>query len=46
MSNISAIRHVVPDLGGYGAKAAVLFAEVDGLKLINDSYGHRAETTL
>src|SRR5688500_846364 len=41
-SFISALEHVLPQVERYGAQAAVLFADVDGLKLINDRFGHRA----
>lgn len=41
-SFISSLGHILPQVQRYGAKAAVLFADVDGLKLINDKFGHRA----
>jgi diguanylate cyclase (GGDEF)-like protein len=41
-SFITALEHVIPQVHRHEAQAAVLFADVDGLKLINDKYGHRA----
>lgn len=41
-SFIGALQHVLPQVQRYGTQAAVLFADVDGLKLINDNFGHRA----
>jgi diguanylate cyclase (GGDEF)-like protein len=41
-SFINSLQHVLPQVEDHGAQAAVLFADVDGLKLINDKYGHRA----
>ena len=41
-SFISALEHILWQVEHYDAQAAVLFADVDGLKLINDKFGHRA----
>jgi diguanylate cyclase (GGDEF)-like protein len=37
-----ALEQVLLQVQNQGAQAAVLFADVDGLKLINDKFGHRA----
>jgi diguanylate cyclase (GGDEF)-like protein len=39
---IKALEQVLLEVQNQGAQAAVLFADVDGLKLINDKFGHRA----
>ena len=41
-SLISALQHILRQVQYDGAQAAVLFADVDGLKLINDKFGHGA----
>ena len=41
-SFISALEHILPQVQRDAVKAAVLFADVDGLKLINDKFGHGA----
>ena len=41
-SFISALQHLLRHVQADGARAAVLFADVDGLKLINDQFGHGA----
>ena len=41
-SFISALQDILPRVQSDAAQAAVLFADVDGLKLINDKFGHRA----
>ena len=41
-SFINSLQHILPQVEEHGAQAAVLFADVDGLKLINDKFGHRA----
>ena len=41
-SFINALQRVLPQVQSDGAQAAVLFADVDGLKQINDKFGHRA----
>jgi diguanylate cyclase (GGDEF)-like protein len=39
---IKALEQVLLQVHNQGTEAAVLFADVDGLKLINDKFGHRA----
>ena len=41
-SFMNALQHILPHVQADSAQAAVLFADVDGLKLINDQFGHRA----
>jgi diguanylate cyclase (GGDEF)-like protein len=41
-SFINSLQRILPQVEDHGAQAAVLFADVDGLKLINDKFGHRA----
>ena len=36
------LDRIIARAGRYDAKAALLFVDVDGLKAINDSFGHRA----
>ena len=36
------LDHLIARIERYGDTAAMLFVDVDGLKLINDSFGHRA----
>jgi diguanylate cyclase (GGDEF)-like protein len=36
------LERLIARTGRYDAKAALLFVDVDGLKAINDSFGHRA----
>ena len=37
-----ALERLIDRVGRYGEKAALLFVDLDGLKLINDSFGHLA----
>lgn len=39
---INALNERIVRLNRYGTRAAVLFADVDGLKQLNDRYGHNA----
>jgi diguanylate cyclase (GGDEF)-like protein len=41
-SFIAALQDVFPQVEKHGVEASVLFADIDGLKLINDKFGHRA----
>jgi diguanylate cyclase (GGDEF)-like protein len=41
-SFINSLQRILLQVQDHGAQAAVLFADVDGLKLINDKFGHRA----
>src|SRR5687767_6272621 len=41
-SFLLSLQHTLLQVQGHGFKAAVLFADMDGLKLINDKYGHPA----
>ncbi|MGN6057364.1 MAG: GGDEF domain-containing protein [Sphingomicrobium sp.] len=36
------LQRLIARVGRYDAKGAMLFVDVDGLKAINDSFGHRA----
>jgi diguanylate cyclase (GGDEF)-like protein len=36
------LERLIARVDRYGLKAAMLFVDVDGLKVINDSFGHRA----
>lgn len=36
------LERLIARVERYGLKAAMLFVDVDGLKIINDSFGHRA----
>jgi diguanylate cyclase (GGDEF)-like protein len=36
------LERLVARVGRYGSSAAMLFVDLDGLKMINDSFGHRA----
>jgi diguanylate cyclase (GGDEF)-like protein len=36
------LERLIARVDRYGLKAAMLFVDVDGLKIINDSFGHRA----
>jgi diguanylate cyclase (GGDEF)-like protein len=36
------LERLIARVSRYDAKAAMLFVDVDGLKIINDSFGHRA----
>ncbi|MFP5330188.1 MAG: GGDEF domain-containing protein [Alphaproteobacteria bacterium] len=36
------LRNLIARVGRYGESAAMLFVDIDGLKRINDSFGHRA----
>jgi diguanylate cyclase (GGDEF)-like protein len=36
------LERMIARVGRYRARAAVLYVDADGLKLINDSFGHRA----
>jgi diguanylate cyclase (GGDEF)-like protein len=41
-SFLSSVQTALSEVRDHGAQAAVLFADMDGLKLINDQFGHRA----
>jgi diguanylate cyclase (GGDEF)-like protein len=36
------LERLIDRVNRYGEKAAMLFVDIDGLKLINDSFGHKA----
>lgn len=36
------LKNLIARVGRYGESAAMLFVDIDGLKRINDSFGHRA----
>jgi diguanylate cyclase (GGDEF)-like protein len=36
------LERLIARVGRYGDKAAMLFVDLDGLKMINDTFGHRA----
>jgi diguanylate cyclase (GGDEF)-like protein len=36
------LERLIARVSRYGAKAAMLYVDVDGLKVINDTFGHRA----
>jgi diguanylate cyclase (GGDEF)-like protein len=39
---VRALERLIDRVGRYQEKAAILFVDLDGLKLINDSFGHQA----
>jgi diguanylate cyclase (GGDEF)-like protein len=39
---VRALERLIDRVGRYQEKAALLFVDLDGLKLINDSFGHQA----
>ena len=41
-SFIASLEHLIARVGRYGFEAAMLFVDVDGLKVINDKFGHNA----